>query len=407
MSLRNLFGGLHGLFRPSDQETFAKLVQNRLRSRGWSYPIVFDRERFALRLGPDNVLWLHSLFQDYIKCRPDERMDVIESIVRAMYSARPEGDYAAVRSVLLPRVCRRQELEGFKLAPAVEVKNRRGAWVGAFEPLCDVLAVHAVIDQPDKMTFVENEILKEFGAPLSTVLGQAIVNLRVRSPASFVKQEAGFFISQYQDNYDSARLLIPEIFESLPLGGAPVAIAVDRDLLVVAGAQDDRSLLAMAAFVEAELQQAVRPISYLPLLLRNGKWEVFKPGKPGLEPLVDLSVKQTLWDYRDQKLRLDKYFVEIGRDVFVATLNATAGLRGTHTLWQDQLPTLLPAADAVTFWRDNEPPFSRQWEHVIAVCSSAMKCEEFYPPRYFVASWPDTEQMAVLKARFERPDWLL
>jgi hypothetical protein len=244
--------------------------------------------------------------------------------------------------------------------------------------------------------------------PFEQLLDRAVLNLRAISPASFKREPSGFHISTFNDHYDCSRLLVPELFDLLSLNGDPVAIAVARNALVVAGSRDTGALLAMASFVEDALKEATRPISFLPLVLKNGHWTFFDPVEAELAPIRELRAKQFLWDYDSQCDALDEHFQRIGRDVYVAQIDARRYDEGIFgiTTWGQNVETLLPRADAVALFRgQGEPIVVRSWEHFWTVFGEVLVNEGFYPERYLTPKTIDLKKLSRLEREFPNPPW--
>lgn len=296
----------------------------RARERGWPHKITYDRGDFRLDVGPkDAMVFLQNVFKDWSKADADGRRIEVDRLVSTMLEnlENDEGDELdKVLPLLLPIIRNRRELESYWLNPSLGMDQAR--WSGAYRPLCDAIAVGLAIDRPSSLVHVDSRRLSQWGVPFDTLLDRAILNLRAISPASFEREPGGFYVSHYEDSYDCSRLLTPEMFDLLSLNGDPVAIAVARNGLVVAGSKDSSALLAMARFVEQQLEEATRPTSNVPLVRTNGQWVIFDPVEPELEPLRDLRAKQAIWDYDAQTEVLQEHCERTNRDVFVASVLA-------------------------------------------------------------------------------------
>jgi hypothetical protein len=197
------------------------------------------------------------------------------------------------------------------------------------------------------------------------------------------------------------------VFENLPLSGDPIAVLISRAGVVVAGSNDVDAVNAMAAFVDAQMEEETRPISRTPLILRDGAWEPFRCGGTSLEALDNLKAKQRLRDYGEQKRLLDIHFERIGRDIFVATLSNVFHEGRIHTwaTWTSEVASLLPEADAVVVARDGaSKSMVRSWADVVSTCGPLNIEPGTYPHRYFVEKGPDDEAWRRL-SHCPHPEW--
>jgi hypothetical protein len=392
--------------RPTDHDRFAALVMRRAKERGWPHEIAYNRDEFRLDVGPkDAKVFLHNVFKDWSKADVKARQAEVDRIVATMFEIDDGDELDTALPQLLPTIRNRRELESYWLDPSTGIE--RGHWSGAYRPLCDALAISLAIDRPRSLAHVGSRLLSKWGVPFDALLERAILNLREISPASFAREPEGFYVSHYEDSYDCSRLLIPEIFDLLSLNGEPVAVAVARQGLVVAGSNDTSGLLAMARFVEEQLEKATRPVSYLPLVRKNGGWVAFDPVEPALALLRDLHTKQARWDYASQHEVLQEYCTRTSRDVFVADLQISRHGERTYSIatWGDGVRTLLPRTDAVAVFR-GERFFVRYWDDFWSICGDVLVDEGLYPVRFLTPEALDSGRLDRLEHEFARPDWL-
>jgi hypothetical protein len=397
------------LFLGSERDRFARAIMHRAKERGWPHDIKYDRAQFSLHCGPgpDGATFnLANVFADWSRNTTESRLADVDRVVSAMFEGGSAWNLASALPQLLPTLRNRRELESIWMNPAN--KQEREWWDGAFMPLCGALAVVIAIDRPASLAMVDGRKLREWEASFTTLLERAILNLREKSPTLFQRDPDGFYFSQYNDQYDCSRLLIPELFDLLSLDGDPVAIPVARNGLVVAGSRDTTALCAMAHFVEEQLDAATRPIAYLPLVLREKSWSVFVPDSPNLEPVRDLVAKQKLWDYECQREDLQEFFTKDGRDIFVGKIIAKkfGGKIYSITTWAESVQTLLPEADAVTVIRADGRWVMRSWDDFTCVCAELLTDPGFYPARYMTPDWMNEPRFERLLKDFKAPAWL-
>jgi hypothetical protein len=177
---------------------------------------------------------------------------------------------------------------------------------------------------------------------------------------------------------------------------------------VVAGSEQADALRAMAAFVVETLKAETRPTGYLPIVLRDGRWERFEPAAPDLAPIRELAVRQAVMDYDMQTPLLEAFFADRGEDVFVAPLEVGTQDNGepqTWTTWAQGVPARLPRADWVGLAAKDERAMFRRWRDIEAVCGRFVEAPGFHPARFSPPAWPDGSGWRRLAREFDHPEW--
>lgn len=391
------------------QDQFAELVIREVQRGGWPCEIGYDSDRFAVVLGDEfGTFFLQNLHKEWFQAGDAAKQAVVARAVDfARELAAKKSTQADAMGTLLPVIRNLSYLRNQWLEPSL--KAEKDEIDCALKEFCGALAVSIAEDRPNSISIFSTRRLREWSRTLDDLLPIAIDNLRAISPSKFRQLEQGFFVSDYNDNYDSSRLLLPELFAHLTVPGEPVAVAVSRSCLAVSGSRDCDALEAMAKFVESEVERDHRSTSYLPLVLRDGSWRPFDFPEGNVPPLSRLRIKQYLRDYGEQKIHLDRHFDRTGRDVFVATLKGIkhADRCYTWTTWTPTAVSLLPEADAIIVGRrSGEESLTRSWGDVIKHCGPLQPEPGTYPTCYLVEQGPDNESWERLAACSE-PDWFL
>ena len=97
----------------------------------------------------------------------------------------------------------------------------------AHEPLTAWFAKCVAVDFPGHLSIVMGSQLETWGRTFDEVYSLGLTRLRECSPPLF-RQEDGVFISTWKDDYDSSRILVPELFHDLHLNGDPVVALPNR-----------------------------------------------------------------------------------------------------------------------------------------------------------------------------------
>lgn len=392
----------------SPRDRLANAVKKRLRSQGWTGNIRYDRKRFTLVLGENaHQLMLDNTFSDWRRAPAGAKVQLVDRLAELAFKNEKavSGDEAQRR--LMPALYSRAGFEANWLRGAPGVHS--DPYDGAKQPFCDALLVLVALDSPNSFSYVDAGRLTEWGLPFDQALNIAVDNLRACSPCQFERMPGGFHKSAYCDGYDASRILLPHLLSQLELQGAPVAVAMTRDILLVTGSEDYPALHAMAAFVDSAMGTATRPIAYLPITWRRGAWEPLDTGDSRYAKLDLLRVKQSLWDYSEQKKLLDAQHERDGTDIFVATFEIVKDgdqLR-SYAVWTAGVDTLLPRADFIALYLGENPgdTLVRSWADFEAACGPIQAAAGYYPPRILVTGQPSREALEQL-TEARPPAWL-
>ncbi|MBU1378854.1 MAG: hypothetical protein KKE02_10200 [Alphaproteobacteria bacterium] len=391
--------------RPQDR--FAEAVMARLKAAGWPHEVTYDRSAFSLTTRAEgDVLHLDKVYRDWLTYPRREQAAQLDRVIAPVFEARIVESFEDAAPRLLPIVRSLTDLQ----AVALDADNPSTEVWQPYQRLAGPLAAVLAVDLPNSISFVQHGLLRDWGRTFEELLPRAMDNLVAISPVRFEATDGGFHVSTYEDGYDSSRLLMPELFLALGLKGAPVAVAVTRDHVVVAGGEDVRALQAMAAHVVRAFNAATRPLAWLPLILRDRKWEAFEGAlTPELGAIRDLFIRQSIWDYGLQTPRLETLFAEQERDVFVAPFEFVVVDRDafTWTSWTQDVPALLPKAQGLAMTLTDGQDVFRLWSDIEAVCGPFAEDATFHPPRYRPPAWPDGDAVERLRRDFPTPEWWL
>jgi len=379
----------------------------RLRERGWSGPIRYDPDAFTLEVeGNAGQFFLGNIFRDWETYPPRERAAQLDRAIAFMFETDQDKTFEEVADRLLPVVRNLRDLQS--LALESEPDPSREIWQ-PHDVLVDPLGVVLAIDRPHSLSFVQASKLEEWGCTFEDALDRAMSNLVAKSPVRFNQTPGGFYISNYGDAHDSSRLLMPELFRALQVNGDPIAVAISRSILVVAGSEEPEALHAMAEFVIREFPEQTRPTSFLPMVLIGDDWCAIDPYSRSLDAIRDLGVRQALWDYDLQARMLTAHLERKGEDIFVAPLEFVM-LRGdahTWTSWTEGVPALLPHSEALGLTSRDGRRLFRLRRDIEAVCEPFAADTTLYPVRYSPPPWPSPELWSRLESEFTAPEWTM
>jgi hypothetical protein len=216
----------------------------------------------------------------------------------------------------------------------------------AFEPISAWFARCLVLDFPEYVSLVSPENLKTWGISFDQLYEIGLARLRDCTIPKFEKQQ-GFYIGGWHDDYDNARILIPEVFGTLRLEGEPVVCLANRNSLLVTGSENEDGIKAMLQHAEEIVRTRPRPMNPAPLILKDGEVADFSVSENSrVFHDVERAKKISAGIYYQQQTEaLMKLYEQKQKALFVAkyTLNQLedGGYR-SYCVWSKTVPTLLP-----------------------------------------------------------------
>jgi uncharacterized protein YtpQ (UPF0354 family) len=274
---------------------FAKLMIAALRKGGETRIIRYDAQANKLLIGDNDeevvTFLLSNAYEMYFAARGEERENVLRCYASAALAcgSSPMPDRLdEARSHLMP--CVRARGDYTCLAPSNTFQRPEERYWHL--PLGEHLAIGLVYDLPDSICDVNDDELTKWGITGEEAFAIACENLRLRTTRPFESPAPGVFVSPWDDNYGSSRLVLTDMIRDLEVKGQHVAIVPDRDTLIVTGSNDPAGLRVMLGLAEEAYSGPYR-VSGVAICLRNGQWELFEPDAchPNLEGFHVLRLK--------------------------------------------------------------------------------------------------------------------
>ena len=228
----------------------------------------------------------------------------------------------------------------------------------------------------------------------------ALDNLRVMSRDGLEEAAPGFWVSPWHDDYDVARILLPELIKWCKVKGSQVAMLPHKNFLLATGSEDVYGLDRMASLAE-EFYAGPRFLSGIPLILGDG-WSPFElPEEHSLfrryQSLRHLTMAV---DYSWQAELLSDCYRQQGEDLLVASALTIPGCEWpTITCWGEGVDTLLPKTAIIGFVDEKRDIVhaAAEWDRVREVVGDLMEPVGVYPERYRVRSFPNPDQIEAIK----------
>jgi hypothetical protein len=404
MLLRNL------AFWRTDEEKFADLVRRGLIAAGECRTVLFDKSAFALRLETSEkeerpeVVYLQNVFTTYIRLPKEKQAQELEHIIASFAEGREPmpRSFASVADRLLPQVRPMTEFGIWRLLGQLEGSRLEEM---PFRQLTSAVATWLVYDGDHNTRRITTPQLARWDVNFDDAFDVALANLRRRSEKAFVAVAPGLYCSDWADTCDTSRVLLTDIVAALPVRGAPVAMMPNRDVLLVAGAQDQEGLRSMVRSARKVLADP-RPLGANALLLEASVWHDYVPNtaeQSGIE-LMELQEEQASMHYADQKDLLDKVHEMTGEDIFVASHKIRRESPSGHFIdsiatWTEGVDTLLPKARSVILLQPkNQQMIIGPWDTVAAVAGELLAPMGWWPERFRVLRHPTEAQIEKLIA---------
>jgi hypothetical protein len=249
--------------------------------------------------------------------------------------------------------------------------------------------------------------LEKWGVSFDDAYAAALDNLRDATVAKFIRFAPCLYVSDWNDSYDSSRILLPDMIHQLGLGATPVFMIPTRNRLLVAAGSDRSAMAKMIDLAHGVVADEGRCVSAKLYRLEGRNIVEAVPDDAELASnLKLLDLKFLADDYASQKAALEKFHQDEGLDIFVASFAAfqiNGRLTSMSTLTKG-VDTLLPRTDAITFVTLAEPGGDEvrtrivAWDDAWAVLGGAMTLQEAYPPLYRITSFPSDDALRRMPA---------
>jgi hypothetical protein len=377
---------------------FAQLVADVIHRASESVRFEYNPDSFSLIGASGETLQLSRLYLEYQETPPSRRQALLRRIARVWFigkKAVPQV-FDEARAELFPVVRRRSAYECDLLEQ--QVAGGPGTLGRVF---ATHLAVGVAFSGPDSIVHLDEQQLSAWGVSLDDSLEVAYANLRKCSRDGLVEQTPGFWVAPWDDEFDSSRILLPEVIEGCKVKGHHVAMCPSRHTLLVTGSEDVEGLERMASQAERFLGPRFR--SGHAVLVGGGRCTPFElpQGHPLHRRFQSLAHLTMACDYPRQGKLLGARYAGTGDDPFVASVLFTGGSDwATFSSWSAGVDTLLPKTQVIGFSRriagsstDYETLGLAEWDRVKAVVGDLMEPLGLYPERYRVRSFPTPEQL--------------
>lgn len=383
------------------QNAFAAQLMDRLHTRHPNAGFSYDPQKFIIRGDHNWMLNLANLYQDFSHLPEAERQQMIEDIAQGLDTPDAPVSYAEARKQLLPALRNLAGLEliqidsGQALAPA----DFYAQW--GVQPFSPELGIITAYDTEHAVQQISPDDLRRWQVTPAQALEEAIANLRDKASAQFRQHQSGFYISCYNDYYDAARILLPELAWQLPLAGNPVAMIPNRICMLIAGDRDLPALQAMLRTAEEVLFNQGRPLSAEMFRLEDRTWQAWTPPAPLILTQGNLLRRMRAGDYHAQQQALLHRMENTGQDIVIANYallrQTETGHIISYTVLTEGHSIWFPEVDLLVFERKDEVTVRVPWTRAIRYLAPLCEKLPYHLPRYQLNRYPDAALLAAMQ----------
>jgi hypothetical protein len=289
----------------------------------------------------------------------------------------------------------RMELAGKKSVdcPFYRVAHHLGAWLA-----CDL---------PGAMQTVGQEDLDCWGVTFLEALHVARGNLLARGwPFFCLEKGDGFYFSADDKETGASWLLLPGGIREMPVRGDVVAMAINPDLLMITGSDDEEGLCNILDMTREALRLRGQ-MSTMALRLDGDRWVPWLP--PAWHPLHNKfhrwRMRSLVTYYRTQERLLRELYEARGEPVAVYPFRVLPSKKGglplSVTRWPERGVAIVPRADIIAFdyrrYTDRAPIFP--WEQVAEAAGHLMTPLDTYPTAWRVSRHMTDEEFEAMEAK--------
>jgi hypothetical protein len=397
MSLFDFFRG-----RPTP-DSFAMLVMQQAHARGQVQKLVYDTKQFRILLGENGQPFfnLDNAYRDYCYAPRKMRAQVLQNYLAGINVPGLPSSFAEAKAWLMPVICSRihwdfQRLQALAEPHCPEVSD-------VFRTLDDDTIIMLAYNTESSRTFISQATLTQWDITFNAALTEAMNNLHQRTPHSFADLGDGLLIGEWQDDYDSSRLLLTDFLRKISEDDEPLVMIPTRGRFLLASSHNAAGQLRMIALADQLMQDEGRQVSAAMYRVEQGEIVVYQP--------LDATVSRTLMRFQQlmrthhyelQKELWDQVNDRIEKDIFIAKCMLLKSNNGMDVMsvatWTRGVDTLLPRTDIVSMVELDKAGSESTtkmlaWEDVLAIGGDLMQEIDCYPVRYRVQAFPTAEHL--------------
>jgi hypothetical protein len=397
-----------------NRDEFARLAQDFISAELPAIEITYETDKYRLLLkypdGLHHFVFLGYALSEYNKATPLNKQRALRRRLWTLLPTHKDIPKDRIFKQLRPRFFERQTLALFdyrrrlyaKLDPEITAELKPD-----HRPYNAELAVGLVFELSEQAADVTADRRSRWGESFEILLDVAMKNLEVEgNPNRFEKLREGLYVSNTGDDYDAARLLMPDFISGLELKGEPIVMLPLAATLLVADSQNDTALMT-AADLTLQAGQTSQGLSGFALSKTANGWETWMPSpdRRSYEKLLLARLQSKARAYQEQQHLLENlYQLEGNKDA----IGPYAVLRGdenevlTASLWAQGTVALLPKVDLIELvWpappgQEEPRTWPIKWDQLTKLLGDRMTLTEEIPERWRVHQFPTDDELLKL-----------
>ncbi|WP_439671208.1 hypothetical protein AEMCBJ_01660 [Cupriavidus necator] len=338
------------------RDAFAQKVIKTLKQIGVREPISYDKDTFAIVAETSSMtLNLSNAFAKYKATRGQARNIVLIQFAISFKEASKAGQqleapFSKIRNHLRPLVRSKaltdnerymfkgDDLSMFKPTPRQAFSRDTNILLG--------------YDAGNTVMTVEQPMLDRWGVSYAEALDIAMENLTARSEPRFKEIKQGLFTGDWNDYYDSSRLLLPTLFFACSNVSNPVVMIPTSEIIYVADKGNARAQLDMLQLVDNETSAITKVISTQMYHFVDGKPTEYEPEDSSVLLKLDEIRKPLLQKYAQQQRQVvEGHLIETGDWAYFYPLQLfrgpQTGATGSMSIWSADMESIFPEADII------------------------------------------------------------
>lgn len=236
----------------SPQEYFTREVEQLLMARP-NVTVRRGAEEFTLIInanGRDSTAFLGNVFHHARELEPERRRELLDRFVSGLTD--PEPEFATIDEA--------REVLAVTLRGPVGGEHGKNMVAREFLPC---LQEYLVIDGAHRISFCMEPAVSKWNTPLDELF--AIGRQRIADTGARLsfEEDRGVYSVDNDDDYESARLLLPGFLASFAdqVKGRPIAVVPTRNQLYIAGDADPATVISFCELAEREYAASPRRVS--------------------------------------------------------------------------------------------------------------------------------------------------
>jgi hypothetical protein len=364
---------------------------------------------FSLKLPGGTIIFLGNVYANFCGAPSSARKSILSEFVSSAANI-PDlpsipPDFAAVKPSLMPVI------RDATYSSMIQLLNRKNGNKKddagddvVLKNLAGGLVVGLAYDTERNITSINRDFFDKWGISIDEAFKAAKDNLWEKTDPNRFAGQDGVYWSEWNDSYDSSRILLTELIYRLSVDGDPVAFVPNRDHLVVTGTNHSAGLAAiLKRGMESHFKHG-HPLSPDLYVLVDGAWKVHIPEDKSLREMwMKIKRQRDAIDYSQQQKLLNEIHEIEGIDIFVASYKVYErkdGFAYSACVWTNGIDSSLPRSENIAFMADVENPdyFVVPWEAAASVIGDLLELEpDLAPVRYRARQFPSEEQLAKLR----------